>query len=115
MHLELRNAYLKINSPSLQDLIKGAIAKAQNLDRSVILTYSYAWENIDPLFFLSQKSQPGQSRFYWEQPQQKLAIAAGGMVLTLPQFEPQSKPQSKSGTKSCSQSEITTEATPSAK
>jgi isochorismate synthase len=87
MHLELRNAYLKIDSPSLQDLIEGAIAKAQNLDRSIILTYSYAWENIDPLFFLNQKSQSDQPRFYWEQPQQKMAIAAGGMVIALPQLE----------------------------
>jgi menaquinone-specific isochorismate synthase len=86
MHLELSHAYLKIDSPSRQDLIRGAIAKAQNLDRSVILTYSYVWENVDPLLFLSHKCQPGQPRFYWQQPHQNLAIAAGGMVVALPQL-----------------------------
>ncbi|NJL43291.1 MAG: isochorismate synthase [Pseudanabaena sp. SU_2_4] len=83
MQLEQRTVTPITNPESLPDLIRVAIARAKHLGQPIILSYTLAWQHIDPLAFLAAKSEVGQHKFYWQQPDQGLTLAAGGMVATI--------------------------------
>ncbi|WP_019499894.1 isochorismate synthase MenF [Pseudanabaena sp. PCC 6802] len=80
MQLEQRIVKPITHPASLQDLIRVAIARAKHLEQPIILSYTQAWQHVDPLAFLAAKHKVGQYRFYWQQPEQGLTLAAGGMV-----------------------------------
>jgi menaquinone-specific isochorismate synthase len=83
MQLEQRIVKPITNPASLQDSIRVAIALAKHLEQPIILSYAQAWRHIDPLAFLAAKSEVGQHKFYWQQPEQGLTLAAGGMVASI--------------------------------
>lgn len=85
MQLEQRTVTPITNPESLPDLIRVAIARAKHLGQPIILSYALTWQQIDPLAFLAAKSKVGQHKFYWQQPDQGLTLAAGGMVATIPE------------------------------
>jgi menaquinone-specific isochorismate synthase len=85
MQLEQRTVTPITNPESLPDLIRVAIARAKHLGQPIILSYTLKWHQIDPLAFLAAKSEVGQHKFYWQQPDQGLTLAAGGMVATIPE------------------------------
>jgi menaquinone-specific isochorismate synthase len=85
MQLEQRAVTPITNPESLPDLIRVAISRAKHLGQPIILSYTLAWEHIDPLAFLVAKCEVGQHKFYWQQPDQGLTLAAGGMVATIPE------------------------------
>jgi menaquinone-specific isochorismate synthase len=85
MQLEQRTVTPITNPESLPDLIRVAIARAKHLGQPIILSYTLKWQQIDPLAFLAAKSEVGQHKFYWQQPDQGLTLAAGGMVATIPE------------------------------
>ncbi len=72
--------YSNINSKSLHDWIVQAIAEAQIKGTPILLSYSQNWECINPLLLLASKSDPQQPKFYWEQPNADLVMAAAGSV-----------------------------------
>ena len=72
--------YSNIDSKSLHDWIVQAIAQAQIKGTPILLSYSQNWECINPLLLLASKSDPQQPRFYWEQPNADLILAAAGSV-----------------------------------
>jgi menaquinone-specific isochorismate synthase len=80
MQLEQRIVKPITHPASLQDLIRVAIARAKHLEQPVILSYTQAWQHVDPLAFLTAKHKVGQYRFYWQQPEQGLTLAAGGSI-----------------------------------
>jgi menaquinone-specific isochorismate synthase len=81
MQLEQRTVKPITHPASLQDLIRVAIARAKHLEQPIILSYTQIWQRLDPLAFLAAKHRVGQYKFYWQQPEQGLALAAGGMVV----------------------------------
>jgi menaquinone-specific isochorismate synthase len=85
MQLEQRTVTPITNPESLPDLIRVAIARAKHLGQPIILSYTLAWQHVDPLAFLAAKSEVGQHKFYWQQPDRGLTLAAGGMVATIPE------------------------------
>ncbi len=85
MQLEQRAVTPITNPESLPDLIRVAIARAKHLGQPIVLSYTLTWRHIDPLVFLAAKSEVGQHKFYWQQPDQGLTLAAGGMVVTIPE------------------------------
>lgn len=72
--------YSSIDSKSLHDWIVKAIAKAQVLGSPILFSYSQNWECINPLLLLASKSDRQQPKFYWEQPNADLVLAAAGSV-----------------------------------
>ncbi|NMF57852.1 isochorismate synthase [Pseudanabaena yagii] len=72
--------YSSIDSKSLHDWIVKAIAKAQITGSPILFSYSQSWECINPLLLLASKSDPQQPKFYWEQPNADLVLAAAGSV-----------------------------------
>ena len=72
--------YSSLDSKSLHDWIVKAIAKAQITGSPILFSYSQKWECINPLLLLASKSQPQQPKFYWEQPNADLILAAAGAV-----------------------------------
>ncbi len=83
MQLKQGSGSINFTSEYLQDLIAQAIAKSQELGRSVLLSYSQTWQSTDPLLFLATKSKPQQHRFYWQQPELNLTLAAAGAVAVM--------------------------------
>ncbi|CAN1210856.1 isochorismate synthase [Tumidithrix helvetica PCC 7403] len=83
MQLRQGNTPSSYHPNSLHDLIRSAIAKAKNLDRPVLLSYSQTWLPGDPLLFLATHAQPTQPQFYWEQPSKDWSVAAAGSVVSL--------------------------------
>ncbi|MBD2315769.1 isochorismate synthase [Phormidium tenue] len=72
--------YSSIDSKSLHDWIVKAIAKAQITGSPILLSYSQNWECFNPLLLLASKSEAQQPKFYWEQPNADLVLAAAGSV-----------------------------------
>jgi menaquinone-specific isochorismate synthase len=72
--------YSSIDSKSLHDWIVKAIAQAQITGSPILFSYSQNWECINPLLLLASKSDPQQPKFYWEQPNADLVLAAAGSV-----------------------------------
>ncbi|WP_103667849.1 isochorismate synthase MenF [Pseudanabaena sp. BC1403] len=72
--------YSSIDSKSLHDWIVKAIAQAQITGSPILFSYSQSWECINPLLLLASKSDPQQPKFYWEQPNADLVLAAAGSV-----------------------------------
>ena len=72
--------YSSIDSKSLHDQIVKAIAQAQITGSPILFSYSQSWECINPLLLLASKSDPQQPKFYWEQPNADLVLAAAGSV-----------------------------------
>ena len=72
--------YSSLDSKSLHDWIVKAIAKAQITGSPILFSYSQNWECIDPLLLLASKCDPQQPKFYWEQPNADLVLAAAGSV-----------------------------------
>ncbi|MBD2187893.1 isochorismate synthase [Pseudanabaena mucicola] len=72
--------YSSIDSKSLHDWIVQAIAKAQIIGSPILFSYSQSWECDNPLLLLASKSEPHQPKFYWEQPNADLILAAAGSV-----------------------------------
>ena len=72
--------YSSIDSKSLHDWIVKAIAKAQITGSPILLSYSQNWECFNPLLLLASKSEVQQPKFYWEQPNADLVLAAAGSV-----------------------------------
>jgi menaquinone-specific isochorismate synthase len=72
--------YSSIDSKSLHDWIVKSIAKAQVTGSPILFSYSQRWECINPLLLLASKSDAKQPKFYWEQPNADLVIAAAGSV-----------------------------------
>lgn len=72
--------YSSIDSKSLHDWIVKAIAKAQIKGSPILFSYSQTWECMNPLLLLASKSDDQQPKFYWEQPNSDLVLAAAGSV-----------------------------------
>ncbi len=72
--------YSSLDSKSLHDWIAKAIAKAQITGSQILFSYSQDWECINPLLLLASKSDPQQPKFYWEQPNADLVLAAAGSI-----------------------------------
>ncbi len=72
--------YSSIDSKSLHDWIVKAIAKAQITGSPILFSYSQNWECFNPLLLLASKSEAQQPKFYWEQPNADLVLAAAGSV-----------------------------------
>ncbi|OYQ62101.1 hypothetical protein B9G53_23955 [Pseudanabaena sp. SR411] len=72
--------YSSIDSKSLHDWIVKAIAQAQITGSPILFSYSQNWECINPLLLLASKSEAQQQKFYWEQPNADLVLAAAGSV-----------------------------------
>ena len=72
--------YSSLDSKSLHDWIVKAIAKAQSTGAPILFSYSQNWECINPLLLLASKSDSQQPKFYWEQPNVGLVLAAAGSV-----------------------------------
>jgi menaquinone-specific isochorismate synthase len=72
--------YSSIDSKSLHDQIVKAIAQAQITGSPILFSYSQNWECINPLLLLASKSDPQHPKFYWEQPNADLVLAAAGSV-----------------------------------
>jgi menaquinone-specific isochorismate synthase len=72
--------YSSIDSKSLHDWIAKAIAKAQITGSPILFSYSQNWECNNPLLLLASKSDSQQPKFYWEQPNSDLILAAAGSV-----------------------------------
>lgn len=84
MQLKQDSAAIRNSYKSLHALIRIAIAKATNLERSILLSYSFSWQYVDPLLFLAAKAKSTEHKFYWEQPQQNLTLVAAGAVAEMP-------------------------------
>ncbi len=67
-------------SKSLHDWIVKAIAKAQITGTPVLFSYSQNLNCPNPLLLLASKSDLQQPKFYWEQPNADLILAAAGSV-----------------------------------
>jgi|JFJP01.1.fsa_nt_gi menaquinone-specific isochorismate synthase len=72
--------YSSIDSKSLHDWIVKAIAQAQVTGSPILFSYSQKWECMNPLLLLASKSEAQQPKFYWEQPNANLVLAAAGAV-----------------------------------
>lgn len=72
--------YSSTDSKSLHDWIVKAIAKAQIIGLPILFSYSQGWECDNPLLLLASKSESHQPKFYWEQPNADLILAAAGSV-----------------------------------
>jgi len=86
MQLKQGKVLTELNSESLQDSIRRAIAKAEDLGSAVLLSYSQDWQCHDPLAFLADKSSPTQHQFYWKQA--NLVLAAAGVAAIVPDRDP---------------------------
>ncbi len=68
------------DSKSLHDGITKAIAKAKIAGSAILFSYSQVWDCPNPLLLLASKSDAQQPKFYWEQPNADLILAAAGAV-----------------------------------
>lgn len=80
MQLRQSITYSHRDSKSLYDGITRAIAKAQIAGSAVLFSYSQAWDCANPLLLLASKSDQQQPKFYWEEANADLILAAAGTV-----------------------------------
>lgn len=89
MQLRQSVTYSSLDSKSLHDWIVKAIAQSQIEGVPILFSYSQNWECINPLLLLASKSDSRQPKFYWEQPNVDLVLAAAGSVadISLPKHD----------------------------
>jgi menaquinone-specific isochorismate synthase len=80
MQWQSGNASNDTSPDFLRAAVAQAIALAQQLDRSAILSYAQPCPSVDPLSLLAAVYTAGQYRFYWEQSDANLTIAAAGTI-----------------------------------
>jgi menaquinone-specific isochorismate synthase len=80
MQLRQSITYSHRDSKSLYDGITRAIANAQTLGSAVLFSYSQGWDCANPLLLLASKADSQQPKFYWEEANADLILAAAGAV-----------------------------------
>lgn len=61
----------------LRDIVSAALDQAQILSQKQLVTVTLPFERIDPLAALELLGDPAEYQYFWEHPDEKLALAAG--------------------------------------
>jgi len=71
------------DSSELNDYIKRAVELAANDETDFLFSVTIAYEQLDPLAVLEVLAEPQTFQYYWEYPEEKLAISAGKSIVQL--------------------------------
>ena len=64
----------------LSELVSRAMEQSRQLDQPILVSVSEEIDPIDPLRFFANSSSYASERWYWEHPDEQLAIAASGVA-----------------------------------
>ncbi len=72
-----------VNQAEFTDIIKKAIETSASAHRNSVVSLTVSFENTDPLAVLEILGNADLFRYYWEHPEDKLAISAGESICSL--------------------------------